>query len=337
VEIKENYSLQHLNTFGIKAYAKLFVEVNAISDILELITSGFLKNHLWMVLGGGSNILFTKDFDGLVIKNSLFGIEIEQEDSNTVLVRAMAGELWDNLVSFAIKHNLGGIENLSLIPGSVGAAPVQNIGAYGVELKDTFESLEAINTKTGEIEVFSNDACKFGYRDSIFKNELKGLYIIVSISLRLQKNPIYNVEYFALKEKLKDNSKPLSVSLISEYVSDIRRSKLPDPKVIGNAGSFFKNPEITLEKFTDLKSRFPDIQSFDLPNGDKKIPAGWLIEQVGLKGKQFGQTGSHKNQALVLVNYGEAKGEEILALANLIKKSVLEKFDIELKEEVTTI
>lgn len=340
MKIKQNYNLAKLNTFGINAKAKFFAEVNSEQDLMELIKTSEFKNNERLFLGGGSNVLFTKDFDGIVILNKLKGIEILEENSEIVLIKAMAGENWHNLVLFSVGENLWGIENLALIHGTVGAAPVQNIGAYGVELKDVLENVEAINIETGEKKVFSNSECKFGYRDSIFKNELKGKYFILAVIFKLSKIPKPNLSYQGLKNYLENN--PLAGGEVknskdvSDAVAEIRKSKLPDPRTLGNAGSFFKNVYVDENDLKNLLEKYPDLPYFKEEN-EIKIPAGWLIEQCGWKGKRIGNVGVHKNNALVLVNYGGATGEEILDLANQIIDSVFQKFGLKLTPEVNLI
>jgi UDP-N-acetylmuramate dehydrogenase len=290
------------------------------------------------ILGGGSNILFCQDYNGLILKNSILGIDIDAEDEKHVYIKTGAGEEWHHLVLFAVNNGYAGIENMSLIPGSVGAGPIQNIGAYGVELKDVLVEVEAIEIETGHLRRFTNEDCKFGYRNSIFKGEGKGKYIITSTTIRLNKQPVLNTKYGAIEEEIKRMGvNEINIKAISDAVINIRQSKLPDPAKTGNAGSFFKNPEISKEQFDNLKERFPTIIAFDTLDGNKKLAAGWLIEQCGWKGKRIGDAGVHPNQALVLVNYGNATGNEILTLANDILKSVFEKFGVELETEVNII
>jgi UDP-N-acetylmuramate dehydrogenase len=279
-------------------------------------------------------MLFTKNFDGLLIKNNLKGINIIKEDQDYAYIKSAAGEIWHDFVLYCIHKNYSGIENLSLIPGSVGAGPIQNIGAYGVELKDTFFECEAIHMQTGTKRTFSLEECKFGYRESVFKSELKGQYFISSVTFRLRKKPVFRTDYGQIQIELdRMGVKELSVQAISEAVCNIRRSKLPNPDEIGNAGSFFKNPVVTKEHFEKIKAQYPDISSY--PNGDQvKLAAGWLIEKAGWKGKVMGECGVHKNQALVLVNYGKAKGEEIYHLSELIIESIKKTFDVHLEREV---
>jgi UDP-N-acetylmuramate dehydrogenase len=328
--------LKPFNSFGISAIANEFIEIASFDQLKLLIQSQKLNNFL--VLGGGSNILFTKDFDGLILKNQLLGISVLEENNETVLVKAAGGENWHNFVRHCVSNGWGGIENLSLIPGSVGAAPLQNIGAYGVEIKESLVSLEAINLLTGELKTFNNEQCQFGYRESIFKHQLKGQYFICSVTFKLNKNAVPNISYGDISKVLNEwNILQPDIADVSDAVIHIRTSKLPDPALIGNAGSFFKNPVIDLSKFLDLQKRFPDIKSFPAADGKIKIPAAWLIEQCGFKGKRFGNVGVHENQALVLVNYGGGTGKDILELSKRIIESVKEKFGIELQTEVNII
>ncbi|HYG39689.1 MAG TPA: UDP-N-acetylmuramate dehydrogenase [Cytophagales bacterium] len=338
MQIQSDISLKDYNTFGIKASARYFTEVQSPQQLRELIISDLYKNNPVLILGGGSNILFTKDFEGLVVKMGIKGLEKVKEDESEVWIKAGAGENWHQFVLYCIENGLGGIENLSLIPGTVGAAPMQNIGAYGVEIKEVLEGLEAMDIATGEIKSFRNDDCQFGYRQSVFKHELKGKYIIISVTFRLQKKHTFNVSYGAIKDTIEAMGiKELSIKAISDAVIFIRKSKLPDPEVIGNAGSFFKNPEIQEVKYNTLKETYPTIPGYPTLPGWIKVPAGWLIEQAGWKGKRVGETGVHKNQALVLVNYGNANGKEIQHLSAEVQKSVREKFGIDIVAEVNIV
>ncbi len=338
MNINKNYDLSKLNTFGIAAKAKFFVEVHNEAEFKELLDSTEFKNNQRLFLGGGSNVLFTKDFDGLVILNKLKGIEILKEDSESVVIKCLGGEIWHDLVVFAVERGLWGIENLSLIPGTVGAAPMQNIGAYGAELKNVIENVEAFDIATGEKKIFSKEECNFGYRDSVFKNKLKDKYFISAITLKLSKKEKKNLTYKVLTDHLESNNIEVKNSKhISDAVADIRRSKLPDPKVIGNAGSFFKNVFITAAELNKLQKKYPDAPFFKEEDEVVKIPAAWLIEKAGWKGKKVGNTGVHDKQALVLVNHGGAEGEEILALANRIISDVKEKFGLTLVPEVNLI
>lgn len=335
MKLQSQISLKAYNTFGIDVKAAEFVQVDNIEEVKVLCQAFNLAERRLLILGGGSNVLLTKDFDGMVILNRIRGIEVVAEDDQFVWVKAMAGEVWHDFVKWCIERNLGGVENLSLIPGCVGAAPMQNIGAYGVELKNVFDSLEAISIVDGEVAKFTRERCQFGYRESIFKHEEKGKHVIVSVTFKLLKTPRFNTTYGAIQLVLdKYNVKELSVKAISDAVIEIRTSKLPDPKVLGNAGSFFKNPEIPEPQYQKLKELHPGLVAYPAGEGMIKIAAGWLIDQCGWKGKRVGNTGSHKDQALVLVNYGGANGKEILQLALDIQKSVKEKFGILINPEV---
>ena len=336
--IHENYSLKKLNTFGINASARYFTEVSSVDDILEILSQKTFSNTQKLILGGGSNLLFTKDFDGIILKNNLQGIETIKEDADSYLIKAGAGEVWHNLVMHCIAKNYAGLENLSLIPGNVGASPMQNIGAYGVEIKDSFYELEALHIADKTIHRFSNSDCKFGYRESVFKNEFKNQYIIISVTYRLRKIPIFNTSYGAIEKELEEMGvAELSIQAISQAVCNIRRSKLPNPAEIGNAGSFFKNPEVLNDQYQFLKNKFPAIVGYDLKNGNVKLAAGWLIEQCGWKGKTFGDAGVHKLQALVLVNYNNATGNEIYELSQNIIDSVKDRFGVILEREVNIV
>ncbi len=334
MKIEQNFDLSKLNTFGVKVFAKFFVEINSKQELEELFSLSEFKDNNKLFLGGGSNILFTQDFNGIVVLNKLKGIEILSEDNNSVLVYSMSGEVWHDLVLFAVNREYWGIENLSFIPGTVGGAPMQNIGAYGAELKSTLESVEAYNVESGEKKIFSKEECLLGYRDSIFKNELKNKYFISAITLRLNKIENKNISYKILSDFLLKNKIEIkSVKDISDAVIEIRRSKLPDPKVIGNAGSFFKNVFVEREDLENLIKKYPNLPYFE--DGESvKIPAGWLIEECGWKGKRLGNVGVHDKQALVLVNYGGATGGEIKTLATQIINSVYEKFGFTLVPEV---
>jgi len=338
MEIAKNFSLKRFNTFGVDAEAKAFINADSEDEMFEILSANELKSYPKFILGGGSNILFTKDYDGLVIKNSIPGIEIIKEDERSVLIEAGAGVVWNELVMYCVDRNFGGIENLVLIPGTAGAAPIQNIGAYGEELSETFYSLHGFSVDNAMPAVFYKDDCRFGYRDSIFKKELKNKFAITKIQLRLNKNPRINIDYGNVKEELdKTGNTIITIKDVSEAISKIRREKLPDPAIIGNAGSFFKNPEIEKEDYNRLKEKFPDIRGYALDNGKVKVPAAWLIDKAGWKGFRKGNTGTHSKQALVIVNYGSASGEEILHFAKEIKRSVYETFEIILEEEVNIV
>ncbi len=336
--IRENISLQPYNTFGLEANADFFTEVQSVEELKEILSDPAYAAVPKLFLGGGSNILLTGDFRGLVVKINLKGISVVSEDEDQVIIKSGAGEVWHDLVMYCVDNQLGGIENLSLIPGTVGAAPMQNIGAYGVEIKDVFVSLEALNLQTFETETFDLDQCKFGYRESVFKHEAKGKYVILNVTFRLSKHPVFHTTYGAIKETLEQMGvTEMSIKAVSDAVIHIRQSKLPDPKKIGNSGSFFKNPEISKNHFEKLKSLYPAIPSYPIDEQTVKVPAGWLIEQAGWKGKRFGQIGVHEKQALVLVNYGGGDGNDIKKLAYDIQHSVEEKYDIYLHPEVNFI
>ncbi len=337
MHIQHNISLKSYNTFGIDAKAKYFVSVNSLGELQEVLK---LKTHPdKFILGGGSNMLLTKDIDALVIHVNLKGIEMVSKHNGEVIVKANAGENWHEFVLWCLDHDFGGVENLSLIPGNIGSAPIQNIGAYGVELKDIFVSCEAIDIKTLKLKSFTKSDCKFDYRESIFKQGAKGQFVITSILLQLSSNEHkLNTGYGAIFDQLLDmNIKNPTIQDISKAVIEIRQSKLPDPKDIGNSGSFFKNPVISKQQFKALKTIFPDIPSYVVSEKKIKIPAGWLIEQAGFKGKTFGNYGVHKKQALVLVNYGGAEGKNILKLARLIQNTIKRIFDINIETEVNII
>lgn len=336
--IERNVSLKPLNTFGVAAIAKYFTRIKEIADLQTLLENPIYQQNSKFILGGGSNILFTKDFDGLILFNSLKGIEKVRETEDTVWVKASSGENWHQFVLYCVEQGWSGIENLSLIPGSVGAAPIQNIGAYGVELKDVFSELEAFDLKTGKIEVFNIEDCQFGYRDSVFKNTFKGRYFVLSVTLKLSKVPQYKLDYGVIRQQLEAMKvSKLNVKEVSNAICLIREKKLPNPKKIGNAGSFFKNPIVSQSFFENLQKEYANIPFYTIDENLVKVPAGWLIEQCGWKGKKIGQTGAYKNQALVLINYGSATGSEIAALASNIQDSVKEKFNIDLEQEVNTL
>ncbi len=336
--IRENFNLQSFNTFHINVNCRYFTESNTIDDILEVLNDKEFQSTDKLILGGGSNILFTKDYNGLVIKNSIPGIEIIREDSEHVYVKASAGVNWHQFVLWCIENNLAGVENLSLIPGQVGAAPMQNIGAYGVEIKDVFDSLQALHITSSEIHSFNLQDCGFGYRESVFKNKYRNQYIILNVCFRLNKRPVFYINYGDIKKTLEQMQvNELSIKAVSDAVITIRSSKLPDPAVLANAGSFFKNPVISQDQFDQLILQYPLMPNYPQFNGEVKIPAGWLIEQCGWKGKVIGNTGSHQSQALVLVNYGKATGPEIYQLALDIQQSVIEKFGIVIHPEVNLV
>ena len=345
--LEENVSLRPYNTFGLDVQARYFARFASAEELRKLLQLPLVQAADKLILGGGSNLLFTQDFGGVVLKNEIRGLEITEfvekhETEPTTLVTAGAGESWHGMVEFALSHNLSGIENLSLIPGTVGAAPLQNIGAYGAELRDTFASLEAMEISTGNVRRFYANDCGFGYRESVFKNTLKNQFVVTSVTLQLHRQALPNVRYGAITDTLAElgiTGEPTPQD-VSRAVVHIRRSKLPDPAQIGNAGSFFKNPEISQARFDHLKSQYPDLPGYPVPGG-VKVPAGWLIEQAGWKGLRrgpgAGTHGVHARQALVLVNHGGATGSELRALAEEIIAAVRQQFAVELHPEVNIL
>jgi UDP-N-acetylmuramate dehydrogenase len=334
MNIQNNISLKSYNSFGIDVSAKAFGTFSSIEELKE----GLNETSSPLILGGGSNILFTKDFEGLVLKNELKGIEVVKDDDEYVYVKAAAGENWHKLVMFCVENNYAGLENLSLIPGNVGASPMQNIGAYGVEIKDSFYELEALHINDKTIRIFTAEDCQFGYRESVFKRKYKNQFVILNVTYRLHKKPRFNTSYGAIEQELEKMAvSELSIQAISQAVINIRSSKLPDPKQIGNAGSFFKNPTLAKEELTRLQSIDATIPFYVVDEKNVKIPAGWLIENLGWKGFRKGDAGCHAKQALVLVNYGTATGKEIFELSEQILASVKEKFNITLEREVNII
>ena len=337
--MKTNINLQPYNSFGFDAVAKQFVEINAVSDLQTLIKSGALPRQKTLILSGGNNILFQNEvFDGLVIYINTKGIEIIKEGGNEVVVRAQAGEDWPDFVRFCVGKGWHGVENLAHIPGKVGAAPVQNIGAYGMELKDSFAQCEAMDLVTGETKVFTKEEYRFGYRESVFKGELKGRYVITSVDFLLKKDAPLNLEYGNIKAYLEENGIPRpTLQQLHDVICTIRDAKLPDVKQIGSAGSFFKNPVIERAQFETLLKEYPTMPHYDEPNGKVKVPAGWLIEQAGWKGWRDEHVGVYDKQALVLVHYGGGKGQDIVQLAHRIQESVEEKFGIRISPEVNFV
>jgi len=330
LQYQKQFSLKNYNTFGIDVLADQFISINTIDELKEV-----LKQHSNIfILGGGSNMLFTKNLNKTAVHLNILGTIVNNQNNNTVEVTAYAGENWHEFVLWTVNQNFGGLENLSLIPGNVGACPIQNIGAYGTEVKNTILYVEALNIESLKIEKITNAECEFDYRNSIFKNQQKGKYIILSVTFKLTtKNHDINIDYGDIKNQLKNNINP-SLKQISDAIIDIRNSKLPNPKEIGNSGSFFKNPVIDLDLFNQLKKQHPNIPFYVVSETKNKIPAGWLIEKAGFKGKKFGNTGVHHKQALVLVNYGNAKGAEVYALAKNIQHKIKEMFLIDLEIEV---
>jgi UDP-N-acetylmuramate dehydrogenase len=337
MELLNNFSLRNFNTFGIEAKAKQFVAVQSIQDLRTILEEN--KSNKKFILGGGSNMLLTKDIEALVIHVDLKGKKVVKEDEDFVWVESQAGENWHEFVLWTIDQNFGGLENMSLIPGNVGTTPVQNIGAYGTEIKDTFVSCEAMAIENQETKTFTNQECHFGYRESIFKNEAKDQYIITSVIFKLTKrNHKINTSYGDIMGELtKNNIVNPTLKDVSNAVIAIRKSKLPDPKELGNSGSFFKNPILLKSDFEKIHQKFPEMKYYEVSASEVKVPAGWLIEQAGLKGKRFGNAGIHKNQALVLVNYGGATGKEILEVSKHVQETILKTFGIAIEAEVNII
>ena len=335
MDVKENYSLKKYNSFNIDVVAKEFIQINSVKELIDLQKNSKNKNKLF--IGGGSNILFTNNFEGLVVHINLKGISVKKMNENFSEIKVMSGENWNELVNWCIENNLGGLENLSLIPGNVGAAPIQNIGAYGVELKDVFISCEVYDLNAEKLNIYNLNDCKFGYRDSIFKKNNN--LIVVSVKMKLSsKNHKINSSYGGINDELKKlNIKEPTIKDISNVVCDIRNKKLPNPNKIGNAGSFFKNPIVNSKKINWLKENFNNIPFYKIDENSYKIPAAWLIETSGFKGKDFGNFGVHKTQPLVLVNYGKASGSDINKLSLSIKEVVNKLFKIELETEVNII
>ena len=337
MEILENFSLKNYNTFGIEAKARQFISVHTLTELRTVLEENKSQNKF--ILGGGSNMLLTKDIDALVIHVDLKGKKIIKEDDDFVWVESQAGENWHEFVIWTIDQNFGGLENMSLIPGNVGTTPVQNIGAYGTEIKDTFDSCEAMEIENQEMKTFTKTECHFGYRESVFKNEAKDQYIITSVVFKLTKrNHKINVSYGDITAELaKNNITNPTLKEVSNAVIAIRESKLPDPKELGNSGSFFKNPILLKSDFEKIHQKFPEMKYYEVSETEVKVPAGWLIEQAGFKGKRFGDAGIHKNQALVLVNYGNATGQEILDVSKTIQKTIFKTFGINIEAEVNVI
>jgi len=336
MQVQQNYSLKKYNTFGIDATARYFSIFHSTEELKEILESTQAASK--MILGGGSNILFTTNYDGLVLKNEIDGINTVHEDDEFVFINVGAGVKWHSFVMYCVNKNLGGVENLSLIPGNVGASPMQNIGAYGVEIKDVFYELNALHLNDRSIQKFSSFECGFGYRESVFKKKYKDQFAILNVTFRLRKNPVFNISYGAIETELKKmHIDTLTVKAISDAVIQIRTAKLPDPALVGNAGSFFKNPVITKHEFLRRQLQVSDIPFYKIDEESIKIPAGWLIEQCGWKGFRNGDAGCYEKQALVLVNYGNATGKEIYNLSEDIKLSVKERFDIELEREVNIL
>ncbi len=328
----QDYSLLGHNTFGISAKAKQYIEYSSEAELADIIRE-MPSEEILLHIGGGSNLLFTSDFEGTVLHSAIQGIEIVDEDENAVLVRVGAGMVWDEFVAYAVQKGWGGVENLSLIPGEVGASAVQNIGAYGVEAKDVITVVEAVELRSGVKRIFGNAECNYAYRQSIFKNALKGAYAITYVTYRLSKHPVLNLSYGGLS---KCNPLPATIAEVRQTIIDTRNAKLPDPKVLGNAGSFFMNPVVPREVFERIQKDYPDMPFYDVPDG-VKIPAGWMIDQCGWKGKHLGRAGVHDKQALVLVNLGGATSDEIITLCETICRDVQAKFGVSIHPEVNFI
>ncbi|SDW76346.1 UDP-N-acetylmuramate dehydrogenase [Flavobacterium degerlachei] len=337
MEMQNNFSLKNYNTFGIEAKARQFIAVHSVTELKTVLEQNKLEKKF--ILGGGSNMLLTKDIEALVIHIDLKGKKIIAEDDDFVWVESQAGENWHEFVLWTIDQNFGGLENMSLIPGNVGTTPVQNIGAYGTEIKDTFVSCEALSITNQETKKFIKEECHFGYRESVFKNEAKDKYVITSVVFKLTKrNHKINTSYGDITAELAKNSiSEPTLKDVSNAVIAIRQSKLPDPKELGNSGSFFKNPILLKSDFEKIHQQFPEMKYYDISETEVKVPAGWLIEQAGFKGKRFGNAGIHKNQALVLVNYGNATGQEILNISKDIQETILSTFGIQIEAEVNVI
>ena len=334
--IKENISLLSYNTFGIDAKADYFIEYSSVEELQTALQSEIVKSNRLLHIGGGSNLLFMKDFNGVILHSAINFIKKVSEDADTVMLEAGAVVNWDDFVAYTVENGWGGVENLSLIPGEVGASAVQNIGAYGVEVQDVITEVNAVEIETGELKIFSVDDCQYGYRESIFKKELKGKYIITSVVFKLQKQPEFKLNYQHLEAEVLKNG-DINLQNIRQTIIAVRESKLPDPKIFGNAGSFFMNPVISKTHFNELLTQYPQMPHYFVSDTEEKVPAGWLIDQCGWKGKQIGNAGVHDKQALVLVNKGGATGAEIVYLAEQIQASVKSKFGIELRAEVNYI
>ena len=336
MNIQQNISLKPYNTFGIDVKARFFAEYSSVDELKALLQTDVLKENRSFHIGGGSNLLFLSDFDGIILHSKMQNIEKINETDDSVWLRVGSGVIWDDFVAYCVNHNWYGVENLSLIPGEVGASAVQNIGAYGVEVKDTIFSVETIEINTLKNRKFVNQDCDYNYRSSIFKTTLKGKHIVTFVTFKLEKKPNYQLDYQHLKNFVLENGE-INLQNIRNTIISIRQAKLPDPKITGNAGSFFMNPIVSKEKFESLLKKYPFLPHYNLSENEEKIPAGWLIEQCGFKGKQFGKVGVHKNQALVLINFGGASGKEIAALARQIQDSVKNNFGIEILPEVNYI
>ncbi|MDL2208608.1 UDP-N-acetylmuramate dehydrogenase [Parabacteroides sp. OttesenSCG-928-O15] len=332
MKIEQNYSLEAYNTFHLPVKTRWFMEYDNVEELEKILRDEYFQQCYSLHIGGGSNLLFVNNFDGIIVHSHIKGIEVLEETGESVCLRIGAAEIWDDVVAYAASHGWGGIENLSHIPGEAGAAAIQNIGAYGVEIKEVIERVESYNQLTMEKRLFTNEECAYAYRHSYFKNEHNDPHIVTHIVIRLQKNPVYCLDYGQLQQETA--GKELSPAVVREAVIRLREQKLPDPSVIGNAGSFFMNPVISQEAFTQIQAAYPEVPSYPAGNGEVKLSAGWLIEQCGLKGKRYGNVGMYEKQALVLVNYGGATGDEIALMAESVRMAVKNKFNIELTPEV---
>ncbi len=335
--IKENYSIKNHNSFGVNVYAKYFSSFSTEEELIEILENEICKTESILILGEGSNILFTRDFEGIILSNKIKGINVISEDNNNITIEVGAGEVWHDFVLWSIRKSLSGIENLALIPGLVGACPMQNIGAYGSEVKDVITKVSYIEIKSGLRKEFTNRECNFRYRHSIFKDELKDMTVITKVVFKLSKTPINNIKYGSIEDEIIRINQSPSPSSIAEAVINIRSRKLPDPKVLGNSGSFFKNPIVQSSKFKRLKKKFPDMVGYKMSEKETKIAAGWLIDNAGYKGYRKDDAGVHKHQALVLVNHGNASGMDILNLAKEIQKKIKDKYSITIENEVNIL
>lgn len=337
MQFHQNYNLQNLNTFNVLCVANYFVQCNSVDDLRDIIETPIFKENKFLILGGGSNVLFTKNFEGLVIQNNILGIDVTDENENTITLKVGSGVVWNDFVQHCVQKNYGGIENLSLIPGSVGASPIQNIGAYGAEVAQVIVDVEGIDVDKNEVKIIGNSACAFSYRDSIFKQALKNKFIITSVSFKLQKHPVINIGYGDVAKRLSHlKNEDITIKDVSNTIIEIRTQKLPNPSILGNAGSFFKNVVIDKSFFDSLVLKYPSIPNYPFAEG-VKIPTAWLIEQCGFKGLQIGNVGCYKNQPLVIVNYGGATGKEVFDYSTNVINAVYQKFGITLEREVNVI
>ena len=337
MEIRKDYSLLPHNTFGMDVKASLFIEYTSVEELKDILRQYSLQDGTWLHIGGGSNLLFTADYPGIILHSAIKGVEVISEDADEVIVRAGAGEVWDDFVAYTVERGWYGAENLSLIPGEVGASAVQNIGAYGMEAKDLIVKVETVEVATGDVRVFNNEECGYAYRESVFKHSLKGQYIVTKVSYRLSKTPSFHLDYGNVRAELEKRGCELTLSNVRQTIIDIREAKLPDPKVQGNAGSFFMNPIVPRAQFESLLAVYPQMPHYEVDAERVKVPAAWMIDQCGWKGKRLGNAGVHDKQALVLVNVGGATGEEVIRLSEAIQKSVFDKFGISISPEVNFI